>query len=164
MRLLTFVALIAPALALWPQPTTITNGNSTLLLSNSFSIVPPSNAPSDLQQAITSTSSFLKNDKLGRLVVGRGSSDSSSFGRAKTLRRLVLSFSKPTAATKGSGGGNAGSIASEATKTMGTRDESYTLTVPADGSDATLSAATSLGLFRGLATFSQMWYTFGNTV
>ncbi|CAG7853081.1 Probable beta-hexosaminidase fdl; AltName: Full=Protein fused lobes; Flags: Precursor [Serendipita indica DSM 11827] len=42
------------------------------------------------------------------------------------------------------------------------RDESYTLTVPSDGSEARLRANTTLGLLRGLTTFSQMWYTWDN--
>jgi hypothetical protein len=38
------------------------------------------------------------------------------------------------------------------------RDEAYNLSVPADGSGAVLSARTTLGLFRGLNTFTQLWY------
>lgn len=43
-------------------------------------------------------------------------------------------------------------------KDLTTRDESYTLTVPSTGDAATLSANTTLGLLRGLTTFSQLWY------
>jgi hypothetical protein len=34
------------------------------------------------------------------------------------------------------------------------------LNVPADGTGAVLSAASTLGLFRGLNTFAQLWYTY----
>ena len=44
------------------------------------------------------------------------------------------------------------------------RNESYTLSIPVDGSDAILEANTTLGLFRGLATFEQLWYTFSGQV
>lgn len=33
------------------------------------------------------------------------------------------------------------------------------LSVPDDGSDASLTANTGLGLLRGLTTFEQLWYT-----
>ncbi len=38
------------------------------------------------------------------------------------------------------------------------RVDSYTLSVPANGRDATVTANSTLGLFRGLTTFSQLWY------
>jgi hexosaminidase len=56
------------------------------------------------------------------------------------------------------------SIAVEATAQLGSRDESYSLTVPADGSTAVLKANSTLGLFRGLTTFSQLWYTSGDSI
>ena len=47
-------------------------------------------------------------------------------------------------------------------KPLGSRDESYTLSVPADGRPATLSANTTLGLLRGLSTFQQLWFAHGS--
>jgi hexosaminidase len=137
------------------MPTNFQTGNSSVILDRSFSIqFHGGRAPSDLQDAISRTNGFLKNDKLGRLVVGRGASDASSIKRAKSLRNLVLSLTSRTANT----------IASEATKELTTRDESYELKVPSDGSDATLKANTTLGLFRGLTSFSQLWYTYQGTI
>ncbi|EGN98182.1 glycoside hydrolase family 20 protein [Serpula lacrymans var. lacrymans S7.3] len=43
------------------------------------------------------------------------------------------------------------------------RDEAYSLSVPSDGSAAILKANSSLGLFRGLTTFSQLWYEYDGT-
>jgi hexosaminidase len=52
------------------------------------------------------------------------------------------------------------SISDEATDVLESRDEAYTLTVPSDGSVATLEANSTLGLFRGLTTFGQLWYEY----
>ena len=139
--------------ALWPQPTSITSANNTLLLSNSFTIRPELQAtPSDLQDAITRTESFLKNDKLGRLIVGRGTSDIPTFKSAKTLLTLALRLNE---------GSSVQSIASQAVAALSERDEGYTLSIPSDGSTATLTANSTLGLFRGLTTFGQLWYEAG---
>ena len=51
----------------------------------------------------------------------------------------------------------------EATSETEERDESYMLIVPADGNGVTLSANTTLGMFRGLTTFGQMWYDLDGT-
>jgi hypothetical protein len=56
------------------------------------------------------------------------------------------------------------SIAADARALLGTRDESYILDVPSDGSPATLSANSTLGLYRGLTTFSQIWYTHNSNI
>ncbi|KAH8085997.1 N-acetylhexosaminidase [Cristinia sonorae] len=150
------LSVLAPVDALWPQPRSITTGSSALRLSGGFDIVIGSvrNPPSDLHQAVDRTSGFLKNDKLERLVVGRGDVDRAAVAKAKTLSRLTLSLGK---------GATARSIAAEAQKAVEERDEGYVLDVPADGSGATLTANSTLGLFRGLTTFSQLWYQSGST-
>jgi hexosaminidase len=147
--------LIPGAFSIWPAPRSATNGNSTLLLSSSFAISGPANAPQDLQDAISRTLGYLKADQLGRLIVGRGETDSPSFGSAKSLNSLVLSFT---------GAGSLQSISSEAIAEITTRNDAYSITIPSDGTAATLSANSSLGLFRGLTTFAQLWYTYENTV
>jgi beta-acetyl hexosaminidase like len=48
----------------------------------------------------------------------------------------------------------------EARMLLGTRDEGYSLVVPADGSYAVLRANSTLGLFRGLKTFTWLWFTY----
>ena len=50
-------------------------------------------------------------------------------------------------------------IALEASTDILDRQEGYWLNVPEDGTEAVISAASTLGLFRGLNTFAQLWYT-----
>jgi hexosaminidase len=149
--LVTSVLLIgSPVGALWPLPRGLQTGSKALKLSSEFSIAASFHGvPSDLQSAISRTEQQLKSDKLGRLVVGRGSSDEQAVSSAKTIKSLTLELS---------GHAKANSIATEAQKALEDRDEGYTLNVPADGSSAVVSANTTLGLFRGLTTFSQLWY------
>ena len=51
--------------------------------------------------------------------------------------------------------------ASESVKPLGIRSKEYVLTIPADGSAATLTTNSTLGLYRGLTTFGQLWYYYG---
>ncbi|KAG8770215.1 N-acetyl-glucosamine-6-phosphate deacetylase [Ceratobasidium sp. 428] len=152
---LALLALLSanPAQALWPRPTELKSGTTALRLSSSVSISLPAGAPSDLKDAVTRTQAQLKGDKFERLVVGRGASDAARIKSARELSKLVLSYGKGYSAT-------GKSLQTESTTTLGTRDEGYTLTVPSDGSAATLTANSTLGLFRGLTTFTQMWYSY----
>lgn len=138
--------------ALWPLPRSITNGTSTLVLSPSFTIVVNGPFPQDLQSAVNRTLGYILNDKHERLVVGRGSVDAATIGSANLLPWLVVSS------------GDSNTIASEARAPLGIRDEAYTLNIPSDGSPASLSANSTLGLFRGLTTFSQIWYTHESSI
>jgi hexosaminidase len=52
------------------------------------------------------------------------------------------------------------SISDESVKDFPNRSEGYTLSIPSNGTPAVLSANSTLGLFRGLTTFSQFWYDF----
>lgn len=149
-----FAAVYSPVAALWPQPRGLTSGHSTLKLAKNFQISVSGSTPTDLHDAITRTKTYLNKDQLGRLVVGRGSSDAKSFAAAKSLSKLNVSFEQYTTPHP---------IATEAQKAPEDRDESYTLTVPSDGSAATLTAKTSLGLLRGLTTFGQLWYNYDGT-
>ncbi|EIM86188.1 beta-hexosaminidase [Stereum hirsutum FP-91666 SS1] len=154
------LTLVSPSLALWPQPTSIQTGSSALILSPNFTFTLDSSlsasAPSDLSDALSRTSTHLYTDKLERLVVGRGSADFNITSTAPTLSSLTLSL---TTTDSDDANGTILSIAQEAQKNLGDRDEGYSLSIPADGTDAVLSANTTLGLFRGLTTFEQMWYT-----
>lgn len=143
---------MTPTNALWPQPRNLQAGSEALKLSNSFDISfanSLNSAPSDLRDAVSRTKRFLKEDKLERLIVGRGQSDKAVAEKAKSLSKLTLSLEN-VATVK--------SITEEAQKPIESRDEAYTLTVPADGSAATITANSTLGLLRGLTTFSQLWY------
>lgn len=152
LALLTLLS-VNPAQALWPRPTQLSSGSTALRLSPSISLTLPSGAPSDLKDAVDRAKAQLKADKLERLVVGRGSSDASRIKSARELSKVVLSYGKgySTSSAKGK------KLQDEAMATVGTRDEGYSLVVPADGSAATITANSTLGLFRGLTTFTQMW-------
>ena len=142
MRFLSLLHPLAPAgdvFGLRPQPRSLETGSTTLKVASNFDIqVNLQHAPSDLSHQVVS-----ENDKLGRLVVGRGSSDSG------VLKTLQLSLSK---------GGTVQSITEEAKWEIGMRSETYVLSIPADGSEATLTANSTLGLFRGLTTFTQLFH------
>jgi hexosaminidase len=141
--------------ALWPQPRTLQTGSDALRLDPSFAIdVAIPNAPQDLLDAADRTLALLYSDQLGRLVLGRGDGDLAAVRDAKSLCTLKLCLSE----------GAPEPIAKEATLPLGSRDEAYSLVVPADGSEAVLSANSTLGLFRGLTTFGQMWYTASGTI
>ncbi len=159
MKFLALAAFVAvacqPAHALWPQPTSVETGSTTLKLSPVFTIaVSGLGVPNDVWDAVFRTEAALNKDKLGRLVVGRGASDASSFSKAKTLSKLTLSLEKGAKWT---------SITSEAQKAPEDRDEAYHLTIPSDGAAATLTANSTLGLYRGLTTFGQFWYEHSGT-
>ncbi|OJA15840.1 hypothetical protein AZE42_12468, partial [Rhizopogon vesiculosus] len=147
-----FAASLLPSgvLALWPVPTTLETGMTALKVSPSFYFdVQVEGAPTDLYEAVGQARYYLETDKLGRLVVGRGATDTTALASAKTLSYLKLSLTS---------GATAEPIASEAVKPLGARSEEYALTIPADGSTATLTANSTLGLYRGLTTFNQLFY------
>ena len=138
--------------ALWPQPRNLQTGSGSLKLGNRFDITLANSlkhAPSDLRDAVSRTKKFLKNDKLERLIVGRGQADKVTAQSAKELSSLTLSLEN---------GASVKSITEEAQKPIEARDEAYTLTVPGDGSAASITANSTLGLLRGLTTFTQLWY------
>jgi hexosaminidase len=147
--------------ALWPQPLNLQTGSDALRLDPSFAIsVEVPNAPQDLLNAAERTLDLLFSDQLGRLVLGRGANDLPAVRAANALCSLKLKLSGSSSWAPGA----PQPIATEATLPLGSRNEAYSLVVPADGSAAVLSANTTLGLFRGLTTFGQLWYTVSGTV
>ncbi|KZP12522.1 glycoside hydrolase family 20 protein [Athelia psychrophila] len=150
------LSLSNPASALWPLPKSLQTGTSTLTLAPNFAInLSVKNAPSDLKAAVAQTKTYLQKDALGRLVVGRGSSDAAGLKSASKLSSLTVSLD--------SGAGKVQSISAEAILPIESRDEAYTLSVPTSGA-ATLKANSTLGLYRGLTTFAQLWYEYENTI
>lgn len=154
--------------ALWPIPRILSSGNSSLRLSETFSIdiaFEPA-APLDLRHAIDRISHYLFHDKLGRLVVGRGTGNTLSLESVPTLHRLVLRLNSRVVEPQDlvlnynvpQSQRYIRSISEVVSLPVEERDESYTLDIPQDGSDASLVANTTLGLLRGLTTFSQIWY------
>lgn len=85
----------------------------------------------------------------------RGASEYPSIQHAKFLSSLELYLAD---------GATIQTITEESVKEITTRSEGYTLSVPADGSSAILAANSTLGLFRGLTTFEQLWYYFGGEI
>ncbi|KZT59402.1 glycoside hydrolase family 20 protein [Calocera cornea HHB12733] len=147
--------LLAPAaLALWPNPHSVSFGSSSVTLSPTFWIhwASTTPAPADMTAAISRTMTQLYTDNLQRLVVGRANADLHALAYAAQLPMLHLEIT---------GSSEIKSIMAEATCALEYRDESYMLSVPADGTAAMIQANTTLGLFRGLTTFSQLWYTTG---
>ncbi|KAG7444174.1 N-acetylhexosaminidase [Guyanagaster necrorhizus] len=154
-RLSLLVFAASHVSALWPIPQSISTGSTQLQLSPSFDITLSGieTPPGDLTDAISRTKQYLFNDKLQRLVEGRGASDADAIRSAQHLTKLTLVFQ----------GENALTISEEAVAELESRVDSYTLTVPANGQDATVTANSTLGLFRGLTTFSQLWYDWEGT-
>ena len=137
------------------MPRDIKTGRTSLVLGANFSIVTQlEDAPSDLKDAISRTLSYLNNDQLGRLIVGRGALDQPLLSGAHRLTSLCLSLVGPDRPQ---------SIATEAVLPPEKRREEYSLSIPSDGSAATLIANSTLGLFRGLTTFEQLWYSTGDS-
>ncbi|KAJ4482530.1 beta-hexosaminidase [Lentinula aciculospora] len=150
-------ATIPRCFSIWPIPRSFKSGNQILKLSNSFDIsINFTDPPQDLLDAVTRTMAFIQTDQLGRLTVGRGSSDSDAFGSAQILNRLMLTLELDASAPQ--------PIATEAVAALDARDESYSLSVQSDGSTGVVSANTTLGLLRGLSTFEQLWYTYNGTI
>ncbi|KAF7977698.1 hypothetical protein HWV62_2956 [Athelia sp. TMB] len=157
MRSFAFISLLFLQVhCLWPIPRSLQVGSTTIKLSSDFKInLDVSNPPQDLQDAISQTETYLFNDKLQRLTVGRGASDNASLAGAKTISSLSVSLVT---------GAYVHPIATEAVKAISSRKESYVLSVPSDGSAASLTANSTLGLFRGLTTFTQLWYYYGGVI
>ncbi|EKM49790.1 glycoside hydrolase family 20 protein [Phanerochaete carnosa HHB-10118-sp] len=143
------ISFVVPVTALWPIPRQLETGSTPLVLASDFKIDNLDSPPSDLGAAVARTLDHLSTDKLERLVVGRASADKAAVQDAKALPSLVLAVPQ---------GAKVNSIADEAIMPLGSRSEEYTLTIPSDGSPATLTANSTLGLFRGLTTFEQFWY------
>ncbi|KAF7981486.1 hypothetical protein HWV62_33539 [Athelia sp. TMB] len=157
MRSFAFISLLFLQVhCLWPIPRSLQVGSTAIKLSSDFKInLDVSNPPQDLQDAISQTETYLFNDKLQRLTVGRGASDNASLAGAKTISSLSVSLVT---------GAYVHPIATEAVKAISSRKESYVLSVPSDGSAASLTANSTLGLFRGLTTFTQLWYYYGGVI
>ena len=155
-RISLVVLLFHHVSALWPIPRSLETGNVVLKLADDFGFkVDIDSPPEDLTNAISRAKELLTNDKLQILVPDRGESNRGGIENAKSLSGLTLALKSNAPAIR--------PIASEATDDLELRDESYSLTVPDDGSDATLLANSSLGLFRGLTTFGQLWYDLDGT-
>ncbi|KAN0118490.1 glycoside hydrolase family 20 protein [Russula decolorans] len=163
-RLLSLLPLLFLSLrgtyALWPQPTKLQNGTTAIRLAPNAAFkttVNITNAPADLLAAVQRTRDYLFADNLARLVPSHGAEDLPVLSNATSIPGLTLRLQ---AQGNASGGVTPREIALEARTNILNRTEGYTLNVPADGTEAVLTAASTLGLFRGLNTFAQLWYTY----
>ncbi|KAJ7681482.1 beta-hexosaminidase [Mycena rosella] len=133
-----FLAAIPRVLALWPIPRTLTTGTDFLRLSPTFTItVNVHDPPQDLLSAVSQTKTWA------------WFSDAGALKTAPVLPSLTLTLQNTLPVL---------SISAESVKDVLNRSEGYTLSIPSDGKPAVLSANSTLGLFRGLTTFSQFWY------
>ncbi|GAA5835280.1 hypothetical protein JCM5353_003216 [Sporobolomyces roseus] len=161
---LVFAAFAARAAALWPKPQTFVAGTTPLRLSSDFSIViggtgsaSQIQSPVDLQRSIDRALEQIKNDRLQRLNVDRGEGNRSEISQADVLSTLELVLTASTT----------NSISDEINKPYEDLDEAYELSLPHEpfssqpspgGKTVLLSANTTLGLARGLQTFTQLVY------
>ncbi|KAI5896261.1 uncharacterized protein SCHCODRAFT_02493241 [Schizophyllum commune H4-8] len=146
------LSLFAPsALAgIWPLPRSLSNGTSFLQLACDFAIeVAVDGAPDDLYAAVDRTTQAIQDTLIERLTVGRGSQDQDAINAAPVLSSVSLVLED---------GAVVRSISEEAVQPLGNRSEGYSLYVPEDGSEAVISANSTLGLLRGLTSFEQLWY------
>ncbi|KAK7054384.1 Glucosamine-6-phosphate isomerase (Glucosamine-6-phosphate deaminase) (GNPDA) (GlcN6P deaminase) [Paramarasmius palmivorus] len=154
--LLLIIVNLSVTLGLWPIPRSLETGASLLKLASEFDItININDAPQDLVDAVSRAKTLLQNDKLQRLIPDRGESDRDALGDAQSLPGLTLSLAESAPPVR--------SIATESTDDIELRSEGYSLSVPADGSAASITANTTLGLFRGLTTFGQLWYDLDGT-
>ena len=156
-----FVALlllssgILCATALWPIPSSLSNGTTAIKMSSDFDIhVDISGPPADLLSAVERTKSRIATGRFQRLVIGRGSADAGAVASARTLTSLSLIVHP---------GRPVRSIANETNQPITSRSEGYSLSIGGDSPSATLTANSTLGLLRGLATFEQLWYDLNGT-
>jgi len=183
MLFLLLLAAFTQVQALWPIPRVLSTGTSPLTIGDGFfiDVTAIHSLPSDLKDAVSRTNHYFQNDKLGRLVVGRGPGNGLSLDNASRLNKLSLKLHNlnGTAATvnvlhnykfiepdterllmDATEQERIPSISDITSLPVEQRDESYQLKIPNDGSDAVLAANTTLGLLRGLTTFSQVWYQY----
>ncbi|TBU57872.1 N-acetylhexosaminidase [Dichomitus squalens] len=156
---LAMVLLLSPAprytTALWPIPSSLSRGATAVKLSSVFDIhIDISSPPADLVAAVSRTRSRITTDRFQRLVIGRSTTDISSISSARTLTSLSLALHP---------GSLVRSIADETNQPITSRSEVYSLAITGDRPSAILIANSTLGLFRGLATFEQLWYDLNGT-
>lgn len=143
-----------------PLPSLYTTGNLTICLSSGFSIAfDGKGIPSDLKAAARRTEKQVKQSKHAYLSPLRGAEFLlDGRGCEQYVDTLVLSF------TTGTGHPAHESIFREAIKPVEVRAELETYKLNVGRGRATMTASSSLGLFRGLATFEQLFYRFDQEI
>ena len=146
------VVLVCNRLAmalLFPAPSFMTEGHSVLAVTESLDIIITADGtiPEDLKAAAERMVEYVTQSNHHYLSPDQGKEYlTSNDPPVLTTLEIILR------------GSDYGTIASEVYKEAGARREAYELDIPADGTRATLKAHSSLGAFRGLATFEQLFY------
>lgn len=145
-----------PFIGVVPRPAEYTVGNNTVCLSKSFRVTYEGNGfPSDLTAARDTLVKVLNATTHRYLSVERGAEFfAEGRGCQSYVDEIVLSAASSTAAST-----NLSSIFEDATQPIELRSEleRYSLYLGTNNT-ATLSSDSALGLFRGLATFGQLFY------
>jgi hexosaminidase len=147
-------AILPDVPTLWPLPSSLEHGSRAIKLANDFNFTLDfENPPHDLVAALARTLDYLKNDQLKPLVVGRSpeGEDAYKLHYASYLPAVVLRI-------EGGGGGALRSVSEEAVAPLTSRDEAYNMSIPSNGDVGSISAKSTLGLFRALTTFEQLWH------
>ena len=92
--LLSTTCLPLSVTAIWPAPSSMTNGTGIVRLAADFQIRldPTLSSFTDLQAAVRTASNHVVSDNLQRLIVGRGLSDKTAVLAAPSLSALSLSI------------------------------------------------------------------------
>lgn len=132
--------------ALWPHPRRVASARQPLQINvESFRITTPPYAPPDLRRAATRVWSDIHRSSVQALVPDRGAARWCAVHAAPVLPSLDIHLPF-----------NSSSLRDCVSRPLAQYDEAYNLTVPADGSPASIDARTALGALRGLATFQQL--------
>ncbi|BEJ11092.1 hypothetical protein CspHIS471_0105140 [Cutaneotrichosporon sp. HIS471] len=144
LRFLALAATAAAELRVVPEPTSHSEGNTTLCLHPSFKIKIEGGSAADLSEAAKTVQ-----DRLSSAPLYLSPTHGSEFSCGGELRSLVLRFTGP-----------AKPIAVHAQERLEKRieNEAYTLSMPVNG-PAVITAQTSIGLYRGLTTFENLLYS-----
>jgi len=126
-----------PRLSILPKPISVSNGSTTVFVGKGFAFSASTASP-DLDAAFARYQAIIFPHAWSQSV--------------ETLRHrhMVLPAGTPTLTSL------VVSVANVSVPLQLGVDESYTLSIPADGSPATLTAATVYGAYHGLETFSQV--------
>lgn len=143
---------VSAELRVVPEPTSHSTGNTTLCLHQGFQIsVEGGKAPADLEAAKAEVRDRLFGNTHQYLSPTRGQEFLPEGQCGGSIKNLVLRYND---------GAKVQAIADDAQERFEERidNEAYKLTVPVDG-PAVISADTSIGLFRGLTTFENLFYS-----
>lgn len=157
--------LVKPGVkAIWPAASYATNGTAIVRLAATFDIAGCA-LPKDVQKAVDYAKSQILSDTMTPMRLDVNEVERLANSTILKLESLQLSFLQTILSADNypnqpfQGPLSQLGIVDETNKPVKERDESYGLSIPAGNGSATLIAKTSLGLLRGLQTFTQLVYT-----